>query len=308
MISLASNHFRLALALATALSIAPGCASVEASTFDSPEAAMQAAVDAADRDDPKLAEKLFGADGIELLRSGDPVADREDADNVKAAIREKLAFEQRGPDEMIALIGNDAWPFPIPLVRDGGKWSFDVDAGIEEITNRRIGRNELSTIATMHEYVDAQREYASKGRDGNPPAYARRLISSPGKHDGLYWPAKDGDSDSPLGELLAQAAQEGYSIGGAEPVPYHGYYFRSLEKQGARAPGGAKEFVDDKGRMSRGFAMLAWPAKYGNSGVMSFLVDRTGVVYQRDLGPATADAVRSIKVFDPDSEWAPAHD
>jgi hypothetical protein len=302
------NVLHPSLALASVLCFAPACASVSMATFDTPDAAMHAVVDAAEKDDPKLAEKLFGTDGIELLRSGDPVADKEDVDNVSQAIKQKLAFEPHGPDNVVALIGNDAWPFPIPLVREGGAWHFDVDAGIDEITNRRIGRNELSTISTMHEFVDAQREYASQSRDGNPPCFARRLISNPGKHDGLYWPTSESEPESPMGPFVADAAEEGYATGGAKAVAYHGYFYRSLERQGPHAPGGAKEYNDEKDRLAGGFALLAWPSKYGNSGVMSFLVGRTGIVYQRDFGPDTDKAVAAIKAFDPDDEWAPTGD
>jgi hypothetical protein len=297
------------ISLAAALCAALGCATThQEATFPSPEAAMRAAVEAASKDDPALAEQLFGTDGIELLRSGDPVADQEDAQRVAAAIEEKLDFERPNADTAIALIGHDAWPFPIPLVRDGEAWRFDVEAGIDEITNRRIGRNELSTLATLHEYVDAQREYAAQGRDGNPPCFARRVISSDGKHDGLYWPTSGAEPESPMGSLVADAAQEGYSVQGGDPIPFHGYFFRSLERQGAHAPGGATEFVDEKGHMTRGFAMVAWPAKYGNSGVMTFVVGRTGIVYERDFGPDTDAAVAKIKSFDPDAEWAPTGD
>jgi hypothetical protein len=206
------------------------------------------------------------------------------------------------------LLGNDAWPFPVPLVREAGAWRFDVEAGIEELTNRRIGRNELSTLATLHEYVDAQREYASTGRDGNPPCYARSLLSSEGKHDGLYWPTAEGEPESPFGSFVASAANEGYTRRDAGPVAYHGYFYRSLERQGAHAPGGAKSYVDEKGLMSRGFALLAWPAKYGNSGVMTFVVGRNGIVFQRDLGEDTESAAAAIAAFDPDEIWTPTSD
>jgi Protein of unknown function (DUF2950) len=304
----ACNKIQPSVALAVALCTAFGCASVSTAKFESPTAAMHAVVDAAERDDAALAERLFGTDGIELLRSGDPVADKEDADNVSTAVKEKLDFENRGSDTVIALIGKDAWPFPIPLVREGASWHFDVEAGLEEITNRRIGRNELSTISTMHEYVDAQREYASQGRDGNPPCFARRLISSAGKHDGLYWPAAESESESPMGRFVADAADEGYAVGGEATTPYHGYYYRSLERQGAHAPGGAKKYGDEKAHLSDGFALIAWPAKYGNSGVMTFVVGRTGLVYQRDLGPDTESSAKAIVAFDPDEDWTPTKD
>jgi hypothetical protein len=193
-------------------------------------------------------------------------------------------------------------------VRDGGGWRFDVEAGIEEIANRRIGRNELSTLATLHAYVDAQREYASEGHDGEPPVFARKLFSSEGKHDGLYWPTAAGEPESPMGPLVAEAASAGYEHTEDRAQAFHGYYFRLLLEQGARAPGGAKSYVDAKGRMTAGFALIAWPAKHGMSGVMTFVVGPQGIVYQKDLGEDTEAAVAKLNSFDPDESWDPTGD
>jgi hypothetical protein len=278
-------------------------------TFAKPEDAVFALAEVIGTRDSARVDQLFGVGGIELLESGDDVADREDALRVRQKIREKLAFEDRGATTKIALIGNEGWPLAIPLVLLDGTWSFDVEAGVEELENRRIGRNELSTIESMHEYVEAQREYISQSRDGQPPAYARKVISSEGKHDGLYWPNAENEPESPLGPLIAVAASEGYTNLANKPEgerqAYHGYYFRTLTAQGKHAPGGEQNYLDDKGCMTRGFALLAWPAKYDNSGVMTFLVNSRGIVYQKDLGEETEQAVEKIVAFDPDGSWDP---
>lgn len=287
---------------------APACQSTSQSSFPTPEAAMTELANAIGTHDQERAERLLGADGYEMLQSGDEVADREDALRVQQYIREKLGFEERGPDTRIALLGKEGWPFPIPLVRESGGWQFDVEAGAEEIANRRIGRNELSTIATMHAYVDAQREYASEEHDGQPCAFARTIFSSEGKHDGLYWPTAEGGPESPLGPLVAEAAGEGYKHEEGQVLPFHGYYYRVLFEQGKSAPGGAKKFVDGQGRMTGGFALLAWPAKHGMSGVMSFVVGTQGIVYQKDLGEDSEAAAAKLTAFDPDASWDPTGD
>jgi hypothetical protein len=195
------------------------------------------------------------------------------------------------------IVGNDDFPFPIPLQKTKSGWEFDTDAGRLEILYRRIGRNELDAIQTSLAFVDAQHEYAEKDRGQGAGVYAQRIVSTTGKKDGLYWP---GD-DSPLGDLAAQAAGEGYKVGEG-PIPYHGYYFRVLTQQGPNAPGGTLNYVV-KGKMIGGFALLAWPAEYGNSGVMTFLVNHNGVVYQKDLGDYTNSLVKRMNWFDPDQTW-----
>jgi hypothetical protein len=271
--------------------------------FATPEAAVAAIEEIAGQGNEARVEQIFGKDSMDLLQSGDEVADRENALEIKKLINERVAFLDIGDNTKAALFGNDEWPFPIPLVKDRKGWRYDTEAGREEIENRRVGANELNTLATLHAVVDAQREYyAGPGRK----AYAPRVLSSKGKRDGLYWP---GQKSSPLGELIAQAAAEGYNTtGGGEPTPYHGYYYRMLDAQGANAPGGAQSYVDAKGRMSKGFAMVAWPARYGNSGRMTFLVSKQGIVYQKDLGESTESAAQAIKSFDPDSSWNPTGD
>jgi hypothetical protein len=296
------------LLLALALGAGAACKSTAPAGFPTPEAALHELADTIGTHDNARAERLLGKDGPEMLRSGDEVADREDAERVQQYIREKIAFEEPWPDLRIALLGNEGWPFPIPLVREDGAWRFDVEAGVDEIANRRIGRNEISTLATLHAYVDAQREYESAAQDGEPRAFARKVFSTAGKHDGLYWPAAEGEPESPLGPQIAEAANAGYTHSEDEPKPFHGYYYRVLLEQGSHAPGGAKAFVDERGKMTRGFAMLAWPAKHGNSGVMTFLVGAQGIVYQKDLGDGTEAAVAKISSFDPDDSWDPTGD
>jgi hypothetical protein len=280
------------------------CATAPAATFATPEDAVQALVDSAENRD--RAEELLGPGGFDVLRSGDEVADHDDLDAVRALVKEKVAFESDGDDRRIALLGNAGWPLPLPLVRENGRWRFDVDAGKDEILNRRIGRNELSTIATLRACVEAQLEYAEEGRDGNPPCYAGKWASSEGKHDGLYWPVTGNESESPLGPLICAAAAQGYQRSeSGDPVPFHGYYFRILTAQGQSAPGGPHSYQDASGRLSTGFAVLAWPATWRNSGVMTFLVNQQGIVFERDLGETTATVVQQISSYDPDASWSP---
>lgn len=311
-----SQHAAALLALSIVSLTAVGCGSADptepssvapqAAAFETPEAAVAAIASVVGTGDTRRVEEIFGPDGVDLLRSGDDVADRNAAARVKAQIEESVAFEDGADGSKVALFGHAGWPFPVPLVRAAEGWRFDVAAGWEEIQNRRVGRNELSTIHTLHEFVDSQREYASAPRDGNPPSFAQRILSSEGKHDGLYWPAGDGEPQSPFGPEVAAAAAEGYRKSDAGPTPFHGYKFRLLTAQGASAPGGARSYLDSSGRLTRGFAALAWPAKYGNSGVMTFLVNQQGVVFQRDLGEDTEALVAQIGSYDPDSAWEPA--
>jgi hypothetical protein len=296
------------IVLAMALLLGAACKSAPSEGFPTPEAAMKELADTIGTHDDARAERLFGKDGPDMLRSGDDVADQDDALRVQKYIQEKLAFEDQDADTKIALLGNEGWPFPIPLVRKDGTWRFDVEAGVEEISNRRVGRNEISTLASLHAFVDAQREYASEERDGKPKCFAMRIFSTEGKHDGLYWPTAEGAPDSPLGPLMAEAASAGYTQSEAGPQPFHGYFYRVIFEQGTNAPGGRKSFMDDKGSMTRGYAMIAWPAKHGTSGVMTFLVGPQGIVYQKDLGEKTDDVVAKIRSFDPDDTWDPTGD
>ena len=206
---------------------------------------------------------------------------------------------------MVVVIGNDDWPFPIPLAKKGDAWFFDTDRGREEILNRRIGENELDTIQTMLAIVDAQREYALMDRDSDRLLeYAEKFMSDPDKHNGLYWKTAEGEEPSPLGELAAEARAEGYKKRDPKdkPIPYHGYYYHMMMKQGSNATGGAYDYVV-KGSMIGGFAVVAYPAQYGNSGIMTFIVNYDGVVYQKDLGKNTNEIAKDMKIFDPDKTW-----
>ena len=299
---------RLALSLAPVLCDSVACISSEYAAFDTPEDAMHAVAELASISNPVRAQAVFGEGGVALLKSGNAAADRADAQRVLHAIREKVVFEDRDPNTKVALLGKNGWPFPIPLVSDSHGWHFDVNAGRAELEIRRIGRNELMTLAVLHEYVYAQYEYRSTGHDGRQPAYAGRLISSDGAHDGLFWPAAQGEEASPLGPSIAAAAQEGDARNEGKSAAFHGYYFRILPAQGEHAPGGAKNYVDEQGLMTGGCALLAWPAKYGESGVMTFQISAHGIAFQKDLGASTEASASSITEFDPDDTWTPTSD
>ena len=221
------------------------------------------------------------------MNSGDPVEDKNARDRFLASAEETRRFDGSG-DTLTLVIRKDDWPFPIPLKKADDHWRFDTAAGQEEILNRRIGENELSTIQTMLAYVDAQGDYAELQRQrSGTPEYAQHILSSPGKMDGLYWPTAEGEPPSPLGPLLASARAAGYRAAKGEgPTPYHGYFFKVLTGQGPSAPSGAADFIV-KGRMIGGFGLVAWPARFGDSGIMTFIVNQDGVVYQKDLGPQT---------------------
>jgi len=275
-------------------------------TFASPEAATEALVAATRGGKTTDLEKILGPSGRQLIFSGDPVADREGREKFAADYAQRHAIEPDSETKAILVIGAEEWPFPIPLVKQGAVWRFDTEAGADEILNRRIGRNELNAIQVCGAIVDAEREYASKDRTGAGfPEYAQKLMSSPGKRDGLYWPASAGE-ESPIGPLVVAARAEGYAAktAPAKPAPYHGYFYRILKQQGQAAPGGAHGYVV-KGHMIGGFALVAFPAKYGDSGVMSFVVNQDGVIYEKNLGPDTGAIGRGMTVFDPDAGWKP---
>jgi len=297
------------LAFAAVLITASAHASSPAGTFKTPEEAVKALAEVIDVHDDARTEVMFGKDWREMLLSGDDAADRQDALKVRAMILEKVAFDEAVGNRKVALLGNDEWPFPIPLVQEGELWRFDTAAGKEELLNRRVGRNEILTLATLHAFVDAQREFHEAGRDGNPPAYAQKFRSDEGRHDGLYWPTAQGEPESPFGDLAAQAAAEGYRRDNDPgPDPYHGYYYRILTAQGKAAPGGEKSYLDAQGLMTGGFAAIAWPARYHNSGVMTFIVNQQGIVFQKDLGAETEKAVEAISTYNPDDSWDPTGD
>ena len=273
-------------------------------TFASPEAAVRAMVEALNSNDLKALEAIFGPGSRDLITSGDSTADQSDREQFLKLYNEKNGLEQTA-DKVVLSVGNEDWPFPIPMVKEDAFWRFDTEEGVEEILARRIGRNELSAIQVCLAYVDAQREYVLKDRNGDGfLEYAQKFASESGKQDGLYWKAKEGDEQSPLGPLVGAAQEQGYSgkKSGGKPIPYHGYYYRILKAQGKKAPGGAYDYMV-KGKMIGGFALVAYPAKYGSSGIMTFIVNHDGVVYQNDLGRNTEKAAQAIKLFNPDSMW-----
>jgi hypothetical protein len=241
---------------------------------------------------------VLGADGEDIISSGDDVADTDARTKFITAYDSKHSVKVDGKKASL-IIGADDFPFPIPLIHTKTGWEFDIAEGRQEILYRRIGRDELDTIQTCLAFVDAEDDYAEKDRGDGVGVYAQRIVSSPGKKDGLYWPSDS--HDSPLGQLAADASAEGYKAG-SEPQPYHGYYYRILTQQGASAPGGAMSYIV-KGKMIGGFALVAYPADYGNSGVMTFIVNHAGTVYQKDLGEDTAARVKSMTSFDPDKSW-----
>jgi hypothetical protein len=288
------------LALGAALLVWCGPATAQ-EKFKTPDDAATALFEAAKMQDKSAVLSVLGPKGREVISSGDAVADRSAREKFIAAFDAKHTLTADG-DQATLVIGNDDWPFPIPLVKKHDKWSFDTAAGLDEILRRRIGRNELSAIQVCLAYVQAQNEYASLDPAGfGPHAYAQRILSSPGKKDGLYWPSAEGEQPSPLGELAAEASAEGYKAG-ETPIPYHGYYYRILKRQGPSAGGGAYDYVV-KGKMIGGFALLAYPAQYGNSGIMTFMVNHDGEVLQADLGPRTVEVARKIDAFAPDGTW-----
>ena len=270
-------------------------------TFDSPQEAAQATIEAAGNNDTAALLKLFGPDGKDIVESGDPAQDKTNRAEFARRGREKLEVNQdpTNPDHAVLLVGQEQWPFPIPLVRRNGKWHFDSAQGRVEILAHRIGENELTAMDVCRGYVEAQMMYAQRDRGHNGVlAYAQKIASSPGKQDGLYW---EGESDALVPKSFADAAAASHPAGGKRE-PYHGYYFHILRAQGPDAPGGAFDYVV-KGQMIGGFAMIAWPAQYGVSGVRTFIVNHRGVVYQKDLGSGTPTLARQITRFNPDKTW-----
>jgi len=273
--------------------------------FGSPQEAAKALLSAAKTGNVETIVQILGADTKQWLASGDPTQDARERQRFVGAYEQKSAFEMQGPDKAVLTVGNDNFPFPFPLVRKGGRWSFDAAAGKEELLNRRVGRNELHTVEALRAIVAAQREYARMERDhGQVPEYAQKFRSSPGRKDGLYWPAAAGEAQSPLGPLVANAVRDGYrpSSENSGPIPYQGYHFRILTGQGEHAPGGTYDYVVN-GKMVGGFAVIAYPATYGVSGVKTFTINHAGIVYEADLGPQTLQAVEKIGTFDPGNGW-----
>jgi Protein of unknown function (DUF2950) len=308
----------LALLMATALpAIAAKSTESKQALFASPEEAKQALVDAAKTQNRAVLGEIFGPDNDKLL-SGDPVQDDHELDQFVAALDQSAKLQPSPAGDKVTLtVGADNWPFPIPIVKQGDKWRFDTAAGTEEILNRRIGENELSAIAACRAYVLAQWEYFTEGDHDNDGVaeYAQHFASSPGQKDGLYWETVEGEKPSPMGALVAAARLEGYTNTGkpraaarnekAAPhqrTPYHGYYFKILKRQGPHAPGGKYDYIIN-GNMIAGYALIVYPDKWGSSGVMTFIVNQQGRVYQKNLGADTAKIAPEIKEYDPDSTW-----
>ncbi len=279
-------------------------AASEQAMFDRPEMAVDALLDNLKNRDVDGLAKLFGEEQWDQLVGPDKSQAREGLLRIYGAAQASKTVVDRGDGYKVLIIGPEGWPFPIPLVLEKGQWRFDTEAGIEEVFNRRIGQNELTAIAIMHEYVEAQVRYASVDRDGDEVLeYAQRIASTTGKKDGLHWVSTGGD-ESPLGPFVSESAT--YLQGREAGDPFRGYYFRILTRQGESAPGGRYDYVIN-GNMIAGFAMIAYPAEYGNSGIMSFIVNQQGIVYERDLGEETAIAAQSMTEYDPHA-WSESED
>jgi Protein of unknown function (DUF2950) len=272
--------------------------------FKTPEAAVQALIKGIQAKDAQALLGVLGSVAKPLIDSGDPVADKNARDGFLAKYNAKHSLDKSTPDKVTLNVGEDDWPFPIPVVSKDGGWYFDSAAGAEEIINRRVGENELSTIQSCLAYVDAQQEYYLRNVQKDPlQHYANKLISSPGKKDGLYWPAAADEPQSPLGEEFVAARAEGYlKAGTPKGSPFHGYIYRILTRQGLSAAGGAYDYTVN-GELLGGFGMIAFPAEYGSTGVMSFIVNQDGVVYSRDLGPHTEEVAMGVAEFNPDTMW-----
>jgi hypothetical protein len=307
-LALASNGIALTVLL-TALCSVPPQRLIAASEqrFSSPEEAVSALKTAVVARDTNTLHLIFGPEGHTLV-SADVVEATTEREVFAQRLAEKTQLVRESDSNEVLQLGADAWPFPIPLVKEDGRWFFDTEAGKEEILNRRIGANELGAIRVCRAYVEAQREYAGKDRAGQGVLeYAQHLRSTPGTYDGLYWSSRDGEELSPLGPLIAQAHVEGYrhstKIMTEEQLPYHGYYFKILFKQGKHAPGGKYNYIIN-GHMISGFALVAWPAEWGNTGVMTLIVNQQGKVYQKNLGPKTASTANALTTYDPDNTWS----
>ena len=271
--------------------------------FATPQEAVNALLAAAEQYDEKTLEAILGPNSYDFVHTGEPARDKEMSVEfaTQARAKQSLTNDPRRPGTMILNVGNDEWPFPIPIVKAAGKWYFDTAAGRQEILLRRIGRNELDAIEICRGYVEAQYDYAMLKHEGGVNQYAQRIISSPGKQDGLAWQNADGTWDGPIGENVAKAIARGYT---SRNEPYRGYFFQVLKGQGPAAPMGQMDFVVH-GVMIGGFALIAAPAQYRNTGVKTFMVSQVGVVYEKDLGPNTLEIVRRIDLFNPDNTWTP---
>jgi hypothetical protein len=292
--------------LMTLVSCTRSAPAPSAPIFATPEDAVNALVAAVKAGKQEDVVKIFGPEGQELADSSDPATARRNRDVFTTAAAERWLLVDEGSERKVLVVGNEGWPFPVPLAKVTGGWRFDTAAGREEILDRRIGRNELAVIRVCRTYVAAQQLYAKRGHDGQPAGrYARTFGSDPGRENGLFWPSEGNKKRSPLGELVATAAAEGRPLGhdGAPPTPFHGYHFKILTAQGPAAAGGARDYLAG-GTMSGGFALVAWPAQYNVTGVMTFLVNHDGIVREKDLGPGSDAVARAMTVYDPDASWS----
>ena len=300
------RHSAVIAAIGVTLSCVTGReALAQAKVFSTPEEAVAALKSAAKASDIAPLLALLGPEGRELAATSDAATARANRDVFLVAMAEGWHLEDVEKDRKELVVGHEAWPFPVPIVRTARGWQFDSAAGKEEVIRRRIGRNELAVMRIVRTYVTAQRQYARDGHDGKPAGlYARRITSEAGTQNGLYWPDVPGRPRSPFGPLVAEAAAEGRTLGqpNAKPVPFHGYYYRIVERQGPSAPGGARDYLVN-GALSGGFALIAWPAEYDATGIMTFIVNQDGIVFERDLGPGTTKAAAAITAFDPDRTW-----
>jgi hypothetical protein len=297
----------LTVVLGLTLFLLPACGQAPASDrtcFRTPDEAAKALMQGLKTNNAEELKAIFGPNVEKDLSSGDPVSDRHDREAMAVAMGQSWQWGKLGSDRMELIIGDEKWPLPVPLVKVRGGWQFDTDAGKEEMLSRRIGRNELRVIDVCRDYVAMQKSYASQPRDGKLAGlYAQRLLSSPGRQDGLYWSVGPEETPSPLGDLVAQAVVEGYDLRKDPSQPFWGYHFRVLTAQGAAAKGGARSYLVN-GEMSGGFALIAYPADYGNGGIMTFIVNQDGVVYQKDLGEDTLKVAPGLNEYKPDSTWA----
>jgi hypothetical protein len=302
------EHYTLVIVVAVSIAVVTlilpiSAQEVKLKAFGLPEEAMKTLVETVKTGDTKGIMAILGPEGKDIISSGDEVADKNAQEQFVKAYQEKVDFVKEKEDRVSVILGNDYWPFPIPIMKKGEGWVFDTKAGREEVLNRRVGRNELNTIQVCLAYVEAQREYASTDRERDGIIqYAQKVWSDPDRRNGLYWEAAEGELPSPLGPLAAEAASEGYKRKGDKPIPYYGYYFKILKRQGPNAPGGAYNYVIN-GHMVGGFALVAWPAEYGVSGVMTFVVNQNGNVYEKDLGPKTEEIVKVMTRYNPDQTW-----
>jgi Protein of unknown function (DUF2950) len=283
---------------------------VDQKTFTTPAQAAQALYQASADENQDEIVAVLGEEGKELVYSGDPVQDKKGMEGFVKAYKTKHALVKQDAKTQTLQVGAKDWPLPIPIVNDGGKWRFDTAAGKQELLYRRIGHNELGAIAVCRGFIDAQNDYAASGHDGLPAGiYAQRLMSEPSKQDGLYWQTPEDGAPSPAGPFLAGAGGEGYApeVLGEKAQPYHGYLYRILKAQGAAARGGAKSYLVD-GKLTGGVALVAYPAEYRVSGVMTFVINRRGIVYQTDLGDKTSEIAGAMTDYNPDSTWTKVTD